>query len=61
VTSAALALDENPGSFELSVVGQPALEAPAAGSVRTRLALALIVLVQVAWLAGLGYAVLSFV
>ena len=60
VTSAALALKEDRHSFELSVVAEPALEAPAAAALRTRLALALIVLVQVAWLGALGYAVLAF-
>ena len=61
MTSAALALDEDPGSLELTVVGNPALEAPADGLVRTRLFLALMVLVQVVWLAGLGYGVLALV
>jgi hypothetical protein len=60
VTSAALVLDEDPRAFDLTVVGEPALQPPAPGALKNRLALALIVLVQVAWLATLGYALLAF-
>jgi hypothetical protein len=60
VTSAALPLDEERRSFELTVVAEPAFEASADGQLKTRMALALIVLVQVAWLGALGYAVLTF-
>ena len=58
MTSAAVALDEEARPFELTVVE---LEPEAqSGSVGTRLALTLIVVVQLAWLAALGYAVLAF-
>jgi hypothetical protein len=60
VTSAALVLDEESRAFDLTVVSEPAPQAPPAGALRTRLALGLIVLVQVAWLGTLGYAVLAF-
>jgi hypothetical protein len=60
VTSAALVVDQDRRPFDLAVVAEPAPEAPAAGSLQTRLTLTLIVVVQVAWLAALGYAVLAF-
>jgi hypothetical protein len=60
VTSAAFVLEEDPRRFDLAVVAEPAPEAPATGSLQTRLALTLIVAVQVAWLAALGYAALAF-
>jgi hypothetical protein len=60
VTSAALVLDEDPRTFDLTVVDEPAPEAPAAVALQTRLALTLIVVVQIAWLAALGYAALAY-
>ena len=59
MTSAALAIEEEARPFELTVV-EPEQAAEPGGSLRTRLALTLIVVVQVAWLAALGYAVLAF-
>lgn len=63
MTSAALVLDEDPRTLELdlTVVGETATEARPAGSLQTRFALVLIIVVQAAWLATLGYAVLTFV
>jgi hypothetical protein len=60
LTSAALALDEErPGAEEAAVVETTA-QVSGSSALRTRLALLLIVVVQVAWLAALGYAVLAF-
>lgn len=59
VTSTAL-VREQTARPELAFGGQEAFDVPAPDALRTRLALALIVIVQVAWLAALGYAVLAF-
>jgi hypothetical protein len=59
VTSAALAFEEDRRRHELTLVAEPAFEAPAKAHLKARVALALIVLVQVAWLGALGYAVLA--
>ena len=61
MTSAALALDEERPEVEAGHGRRDARPPSSAHSaLRTRLALALIVVVQVAWLAALGYAVLAF-
>ena len=60
MTSAALVLDEDPRALDLTAVSETATEARAAGSLQTRFALVLIIVVQAAWLAALGYAVLTF-
>jgi hypothetical protein len=60
VTSAALVLDEDPRAFELALVREPAQRSRLANSFQTGLALTVIVVVQVAWLAALGYGLLTF-
>jgi hypothetical protein len=61
VTSAALAGDDARHAVESGTVIEMPAPAAAHSTLRTRLAIALIVLVQIAWLAALGYAVLAFV
>ena len=61
MTSAALVGDEERHAVESATVIEMPAPAAAHSALRTRLAVALIVLVQVAWLAALGYAVLAFV
>ena len=59
MSSAALAQDNDALPFELAAARlEP--HAPSAGTLQTRLALTLIVVVQIAWLAGLGYLILAF-
>ncbi len=61
MTSAALVGDEARHAVESSTVIELPAPAAAHSTLRTRLAFALIIVVQVAWLAALGYAVLAFV
>ena len=61
MTSAALVGDQERHAVESSTVIEMPAPAAAHSTLRTRLAVAVIVLVQVAWLAILGYAVLAFV
>ncbi len=59
MSSAALAQDNDALPFELAAAGlEP--HATSAGTLQTRLTLTLIVVVQIAWLAGLGYLILAF-
>ena len=61
MTSAALVGDQERHAVESATVIEMPTPAAAHSTLRTRLAVAVIVLVQVAWLAALGYAVLAFV
>ena len=59
MSSAALAQNDDALSFEPAAARlEP--DAPRAGALQTRLTLMLIVVVQIAWLAGLGYLILAF-
>ena len=59
MSSAALAQDDDALPFELAAARlEP--DAPSAGTLQTRLTVMLIVVVQIAWLAGLGYLILAF-
>ena len=60
MTSAALVLDEERPAVEPPAVSEPPPRVAADGTLRTGLALALIVVVQVAWFAALGYALVAF-
>ena len=61
MTSAALTGDQERHAVESATVIEMPAPTASHSMLRTRLAVALIVLVQVAWLAALGYAVLAFV
>ena len=60
VTSAALVLDEDPRATELTVVSELPRQSRLAGSFQSGLALTVIVVVQVGWLAALGYGLLIY-